>query len=92
MQKFKRGDLVRIAKDLGPSMSHFTADALAVVVGSYKDQYGGGREAEKSYTLHIQGRGPCSWYHEHQLTLVKKGTYPKFKDYCEGMFNSVQPS
>lgn len=88
MQKFKRGDLVRIAKDLGPSMKHFQADALAVVVGSYKDQYGGGKEAEKDYTLQIKGRGRCSWYGEHQLTLVKKGTYPSFKDYCNELFAS----
>lgn len=68
MQKFPKGALVRIAKDLGSSMSHFTADADAIVLGSYAEQYGG--SDTKSYTLHLKGRGSSSWYYEHQLTLI----------------------
>ncbi len=69
MQKFKKYDLVRITKDLGPCMRHFTSDCDAVVLGSYADQFGG--SMAKSYTLHLKGRGETSWYEEHQLTLIK---------------------
>lgn len=70
-QKFKRGDLVRIAKDLGPAMSHFTADCNAIVIGSYKDQYGGGEQENTSYTVFIEGQGETSWYDESQLTFIR---------------------
>jgi len=69
-QKFHRGDLVHVAKDLGKSMSHFTNDIDAIVIGSYAEQYGGGRNSP-SYTLHLKGMGHCSWYDEHQLTLLE---------------------
>ena len=71
-QKFQRGDLVKIANDLGPSMSHFDAGIEAIVTGSYADQYGG--DDTRSYTLHLgPTRGECSWYHEEQLTLIEPG-------------------
>ena len=69
VQKFKKGDLVRIAKDLGPSMSHFQSDCDAIIIGSYADKYRG--DNTDSYTLHLKGRGQVSWYEEHQLTLIK---------------------
>lgn len=71
-QKFQKGDLVRVAKDLGSTMQHFKSDCDAIVIGSYKDQYGGGEESP-SYTIHIKGRGRVSWYYESQLTLIEKG-------------------
>ena len=70
MQKFHKGDLVQIAKDLGPTMDHFTSDCEAIVIGSYSDQFGGGDT--KNYTLHLKGMGKTSWYEEWQLTLIKK--------------------
>ena len=73
MQKFKKGDLVRIAKDLGSSMSHFQNDCEAIVMYSYNDRYGGGESQMKSFCLHIKGRGETSWYEEHQLTLLESG-------------------
>lgn len=72
-QKFVKGDLVRVAKDLGPYMRHFRSDCNAIVVGSYADQFGGGDDHHLDYTLFLEGGGECSWYHEHQLTLVEKG-------------------
>lgn len=69
-QQFQVGDLVHVAKDLGPSMSHFTADVDAIVIGSYADQYGGTNT--DSYTLHLKGRGQSSWYYGKQLTLIEK--------------------
>lgn len=71
MQKFTRGDHVQIAKDLGPYMSHFKADAEAIVLYSYADKYGGSNS--KSYGLHIKGHGETAWYEEHQLTLIASG-------------------
>ncbi len=70
-QKFRRGDLVRIADDLGPHMPHFTKGVDAIVLGSYADKYGG--KDRKSYSLLIHGVGSLSWYDEWQLTLVKAG-------------------
>lgn len=52
-------------------MSHFTSDCDAIVIGSYKDQYGGGERESKQYTIHIKGRGESSWYYEHQLELIQ---------------------
>ena len=68
-QKFNKGDHVRVAKNLGSSMSHFQNDCEAIVIGSYNDQYGGGNV--KSYTIHIKDSGQVSWYEEHQLTLIE---------------------
>jgi hypothetical protein len=49
-------------------MAHFTSDVDAVVIGSYKDQYGG--RGDNQYTLYLKGEGQCSWYYEEQLTLI----------------------
>lgn len=38
--EFIMGDYVRVAKDLGPTMSHFTSDCDAIVLYSYADIYG----------------------------------------------------
>lgn len=68
-QKYKNGDLVRVAKDLGPLMSHFTSDCDAIVIHSYADKYGG--DNINSYCIHIKGEGQCAWYEEDQLTLIE---------------------
>jgi hypothetical protein len=70
-QKFKGGDRVLIAKDLGPHMRHFPANCEAIVLYSYKDQYGG--DDTDSFALHLVGRGRCSWYYSNQLTLIEAG-------------------
>lgn len=70
-QQFQRGDLVHVAKDLGPTMRHFQADVDAIVLGSYADQYGG--DDRSNYTLFLKGGGRVSWYHGHQLTLIEAG-------------------
>jgi hypothetical protein len=76
-QRFNKGDWVRIAKDLGPSMRHFQADREAIVIASYHEQFGGGEDQKQSYTLHLKGRGRVSWYDEHQLTLIETGRHDK---------------
>lgn len=75
IQKFFRGHKVRVAKDLGSSMSHFQGDCNAIVIGSYNDQYGGGHRGKNtpySLLLFPKGSSPysCSWYMESQLTLM----------------------
>lgn len=68
-QKFRRGDLVHIAKITSEWMAHFDSDLDAIVMGSYKDQFGG--DNVQSYTLLLLPRGSsCSWYEEHQLTKI----------------------
>lgn len=71
MQKFNKGDLVKVAKDLGQCMSHFTNDCEAIVMYSYNDKYGGGNT--KSYGIYIKGEGQTAWYEEPQLELIEAG-------------------
>lgn len=70
-QQFHRGDVVRVAKDLGAFMSHFEADCDAIVLGSYADEYGGSNH--DSFSLFIKDRGPVAWYYSRQLTLIESG-------------------
>lgn len=70
MQKYSRHDLVRIAKNLGPYMSHFISDCDAIVRYSFKEKFG--TNDDKSYCLYVRGRGDVSWYKEHQFILIKK--------------------
>lgn len=75
IQKFFRGQRVRIAKDLGSSMSHFQANCEAIVLGSYNDEYGGGHKGRQTqYTLLVippKGKPyACAWYWQGQLKLV----------------------
>jgi hypothetical protein len=71
-QKFKRGDVVHIAAELGQSMSHFENDKDAVILGSYADQFGG--DCTSDYTVKFLDDGSeCSWYEEHQLTFLYHG-------------------
>ena len=81
-QKFHAGDLVHIAKDLGPSMSHFDADLDAVVLGSYADEYGGANTED--YGLYVKGVGPVAWYHEHQLTLLSGDGVAALREWTRG--------
>ena len=54
---------MHIAKDLGTSMSHFTGDVDAIVI-EWSDT--------GNYGVFLEGRGPCWWYWEEQLTLLKR--------------------
>ena len=77
-QKFHHGDLVRIADKLPVHMSHFGNEGhLAVVVGSYEDQFGGIQDNWNGpdYTLSVQGGGESSWWPESLLTLVERRGY-----------------
>lgn len=79
MQKFHKGDWVRVVKDIGPHRRHFAADCEAIVIGSYADQYGG--SDHDNYTLYLKGRGGCSWYPEEYLTLIESGRMDKLREW-----------
>ena len=72
VQKFKRGDVVHIAADLGQSKSHFKKDKDVVIIGSYADQFGGGNIDDYS-VMFLDTGNECSWYDEHQLTFLYYG-------------------
>lgn len=69
-QKYKQYSLVKIADDLGPTMSHFTSSKEAVVLYTYASKYGG--NDTDSYGLYIKGEGETAWYTERQLTLIEE--------------------
>lgn len=72
VQKFQKGDLVQITKDLGPSMCHFPNDALAIVL--YSSRKGSvAPEGGNIYALFVEDHGYSAWYEEDQLTLVQSG-------------------
>lgn len=75
MQKYHEGDLVKIAEDLGASMSHFTAGCKAIVMYSYEEKYGSSSGSAEKFCVYIKGKGPVSWYKEHQLTLIKPNCF-----------------
>lgn len=72
MQKFKRGDIVHVNKELPPYMNHFRADFDAIIIGSYADQYGG--SDVDSYTImEPDTGGTISWYYTSNLSFVREG-------------------
>lgn len=71
MQRLQKGDLVRVADNLGPMMRFHESGVDALVVASYAEQFGG--NDTETYTLFIKNRGRVSWYYGHQLTLVERG-------------------
>ncbi len=81
MQKYKNGDHVMVAKDLGASMRHFDCDCEAIVMGSYADKYGGTNTS--SYTIYMQGRGSVSWYDETQLNLIHADKLDLLKEWTD---------
>ena len=72
-QKFFAGDLVYVAKDLGPSMEHFESGQRAIVLYSYADKYDSVSCGNtKDFGLYlIDSKRTVAWYHEHQLTLIE---------------------
>ena len=79
-QKFFKGDLVKIADDLGRSMSHFPKGCEAVVIATYAELYSGGSSDGTEYVLHILNEGENSWYKEHQLTLIEPDRFDKLPE------------
>jgi hypothetical protein len=93
MQKFKKGDLVHVSKNLGPMMSHFENDVDAIVMYSYCEKYGGGEEGEHEYCIYIKGHGETSWYYEKQLKLIEHNRIDLLKEWkVEEMVEEKQKS
>jgi len=71
-QKFQRGDLVRVGAGSSLAEHMGLIGAEAIVIGSYRDQYGG--DDTESYTLHFgPEKGEASWCDESDMTLVEPG-------------------
>ena len=64
---FKRGDIVKV-ENLPLSMKHFHT-GLAIVVGSYRDQFGHGDD--DVYTLQFGDGRQSSWYPADTLKMVE---------------------
>lgn len=68
-QKFKRGEVVLIASNLGSSMSHFPSGSFAVIEHSYTEKFGG--DNDESYSVYVlPDRGSVAWYYAKQLKKV----------------------
>jgi len=70
MQKYAKGDRVRIVKECSKYMRHFPQDCEAIVIGSYADQWGGTDTG--TYTLYIKDEGEVSWYAEERFSLIER--------------------
>lgn len=72
-QKYAPGTRVKIANDLGESMSHFPAGKLATVQCTYAHAYQcTDANSLRQYRLDVDGEGNVSWYDEAQLTPVNR--------------------
>ena len=67
-QKFAKEQRVKIADDLGRSMTHFKSGVEAVVEYTYAHAFGG--DDIKSYSLRFDDGSTSAWYYESQLTAV----------------------
>ena len=75
VQKYFKGDLVQLG-EMPITMKHFPANCQAVVLYTYKEQFGGGRKEEKDYGLYIlPNKGETAWYHEEQLTFIESDRF-----------------
>ena len=71
-QKYAKGTLVFIAKDLGHSMRHFRKGVVAKVIETYGSTFGG--DNFDQYGLDIMTDDGTweygAWYYEHQLSEI----------------------
>lgn len=88
-QTFVRGDLVKVSDVFPDDMSHFRGRGeLAIVVGSYADQYG--EASRETYTLSfpvLEGKhynGTISWYDPDLLTMVEPRNMERL-DFLDGL-------
>lgn len=71
--RFNTGDIVHVKAKLGPMMSHFRADADAIVVGNYQQQYGG-NDVDSWTIIFCDDDNEVSWYKTAQLRFLRRGT------------------
>lgn len=79
---FRLTDLVRIAKKLPSTMSHFSKDVEAIVVG--RD------DEEDSYTLHVKGKGESAWYPAECLTLISHNNGELLDQWEDGNYGQTK--
>jgi hypothetical protein len=79
-QKFPRGTLVHVQKEMPESMSHFESDFDAIVEYSYAQKFGGGEAGQSGHVyslIQLENGVPVNsiaWYDEDLLTLVDART------------------
>ena len=70
LQKFRIGDIVRIKEN-----------ALeAVILGSYRDLYGGVNI--RNYSLRLENGGESAWHHENEIELIEMLEQRDFVNLC----------
>ena len=69
-QKFQIGDKVKVAKDLGGSMSHFKNDYVGTVDYTYSQMFGGTDFSK--YSITDENGRSSAWYHELQLEKINE--------------------
>lgn len=70
-QKFRRGQVVKIAKNLGPSMTHFPKNRLAIVNGNSGEERGFDFDLYELIVKDEYGEwDEIAWYKESQLKEV----------------------
>lgn len=72
MQKFKRGNLVRVVKTGCTYKGNLSVDKEAVILGSYADLYGGTNIYDYSIIFTDDGN-ECAWFDKLQLILLDEG-------------------
>lgn len=79
MNPFKKYDLVRIKDLSGTSKYHFPHSTEAIVLHTFKEQFGG--ENDESMCLYVKDHGEVSWYVPCNLTLVEHGREDLLKEW-----------
>lgn len=70
MQKFYKGDVVRLAEVFPESMAHFPGKGkVAVVIGDFEQVCGHNGSPDK-YCLYVENAGEVSWYPASLMTLL----------------------
>jgi len=74
-QQFHRGDLVRTHDTLWNGGGVRDQACWAIIVGSYRDQYGGGESDRHTYTILVldgegQPLGQESWWDDHEIDFL----------------------
>ena len=92
-QKFKKGDVVWVAKNLGSMMSHFANNCPAVVMYSYESEYGNSEgyvyvEADpddEDYQEYVaDAKAEANREHDYGLFILAKGDVGETAWYPEG--------
>ena len=68
-QKYFRGQIVFITKELPKGMSHFRSNQMAIITGSYSDQHGG-EDTDSFGVMFMSDGSEVSWYQANQFELI----------------------